>query len=90
MFVKHYKKLPGFRTMAAEWLMLGFVLVLSGLLIAYFVWNERGLLMTSNIERMRLQTLIIDENLSHQLDGVRSALDSVRDALRANGNCALE
>nr|WP_315251474.1 EAL domain-containing protein [uncultured Duganella sp.] len=90
MFVKHYKKLPGFRTMAAEWLMLGFVLALSGLLIAYFVWNERALLMTSNIERMRLQTLIIDENLSHQLEGVRSALDSVRDTLRAGDNCAVE
>ncbi|WP_432377230.1 bifunctional diguanylate cyclase/phosphodiesterase [Duganella sp. P38] len=90
MLVRHYKKLPGFRTKAAEWLMLGFVLVLSGLLIAYFVWNERSLLLTSNIERMRLQTLIIDENLSHQLEGVRSALDSVRETLRAGGSCTAE
>ncbi|WP_229259954.1 bifunctional diguanylate cyclase/phosphodiesterase [Duganella aquatilis] len=90
MFVRQYKKLPAFRTVAVEWLMLGFVLVLSGLLIAYFVWNERGLLMASNVERMRLQTLIIDENLSHQLEGVRSALDSVRDTLRAGGSCAVE
>jgi diguanylate cyclase (GGDEF)-like protein/PAS domain S-box-containing protein len=90
MFFKHYKKLPGFRTVAAEWLMLGFVLVLSGLLITYFVWNERELLMASNIERMRLQTLIIDENLSHQLEGVRSALDSVRDALRPASGCGAE
>jgi diguanylate cyclase (GGDEF)-like protein/PAS domain S-box-containing protein len=90
MFVKHYKKLPGFRTTAVEWLMLGFVLALSGMLIAYFVWNERALLLASNVERMRLQTLIIDENLSHQLDGVRSALDSARGTLRAGGNCAVE
>jgi diguanylate cyclase (GGDEF)-like protein/PAS domain S-box-containing protein len=90
MFVKHYKKLPGFRTITAEWLMLGFVLLLSGLLIAYFVWNERGLLFSSNVERMRLQTLIIDENLSHQLDGVRSALDSARGTLHAAGGCAAD
>jgi diguanylate cyclase (GGDEF)-like protein/PAS domain S-box-containing protein len=76
--------------MTAEWLMLGFVLVLSGLLIAYFVWNERGLLIASNIERMRLQTLIIDENLSHQLDGVRSALDSVRAALSPTSACGAD
>ena len=90
MFVKHYKKLPGFRSSAAEWLLLGFLLALSGLLIAYFVWNERSLLMTSNIGRMRLQTLIIDENLSHQLEGVRGALESARDTLHAGGNCVAD
>ncbi|WP_229262549.1 bifunctional diguanylate cyclase/phosphodiesterase [Duganella radicis] len=84
MFVHHYKKLT------VEWLMLGFVLALSGLLIVYFVWNERGLIMTSNVERMRLQTLIIDENLSHQLEGVRSALDSVRATLRPGSACGTE
>src|SRR5450830_1402843 len=90
MFVQRYRKLSGFRSGAVEWLMLAFVLVLSGLLIAYFVWNERGLLLTSNVERMRLQTLIIDENLSHQLEGVRSALDSVRDALRGGSSCTTD
>ncbi|WP_229258076.1 bifunctional diguanylate cyclase/phosphodiesterase [Duganella margarita] len=90
MFVQRYKKFSGVRSGAVEWLMLAFVLALSGLLITYFVWNERGLLLTSNIERMRLQTLIIDENLSHQLEGVRSALDSVRDALRGGGNCTAD
>ncbi|NGZ83674.1 bifunctional diguanylate cyclase/phosphodiesterase [Duganella aceris] len=75
------------RTVRAEWLMLSFVLVFSGLLIAYFIWNERSLLMASNVERMRLQTLIIDENLSRQLEGVRSALDSARSALRETSGC---
>ncbi|RZT11017.1 PAS domain S-box-containing protein/diguanylate cyclase (GGDEF) domain-containing protein [Duganella sp. CF402] len=84
MFIHNYKKLT------AEWLMLGFVLVLSGLLIVYFVWNERGLIMTSNVERMRLQTLIIDENLSHQLEGVRSALDSMRATLHGASTCGAE
>jgi diguanylate cyclase (GGDEF)-like protein/PAS domain S-box-containing protein len=84
MFIQHYKKLT------AEWLMLGFVLALSGLLIVYFVWNERGLIMASNVERMRLQTLIIDENLSHQLEGVRSALDSMRATLHGASACGAE
>ncbi|MYM24906.1 EAL domain-containing protein [Duganella sp. FT135W] len=84
MFIQHYKK------MTAEWLMLGFVLALSGLLIVYFVWNERSLIMASNIERMRLQTLIIDENLSHQLEGVRSALDSMRATLHGASACGAE
>jgi len=84
MFIQHYKKLT------AEWLMLGFVLALSGLLIVYFVWNERGLIMSSNVERMRLQTLIIDENLSHQLEGVRSALDSMRATLHGDSACGAE
>jgi diguanylate cyclase (GGDEF)-like protein/PAS domain S-box-containing protein len=76
--------------LTAEWLMLGFVLALSGLLIVYFVWNERSLILASNVERMRLQTLIIDENLSHQLEGVRSALDSVRATLQNANACGVE
>ena len=78
------------RTVKAEWLILSFVLMFSGLLIAYFIWNERSLLMASNVERMRLQTLIIDENLSRQLDGVRSALDSARSALRDTSGCTAD
>jgi diguanylate cyclase (GGDEF)-like protein/PAS domain S-box-containing protein len=80
MFAHHDRKL-------AEWLVLGAALLLSGALIAYVVWNERSLVMASNIDRMRLQTLIIDENLSHQLEGVRSALDSARNALRETSGC---
>jgi hypothetical protein len=80
MVAHHDKKL-------AEWLVLGAALLLSGALIAYVVWNERSLAIASNIDRMRLQTLIIDENLSHQLEGVRSALDSARGALRETSGC---
>jgi diguanylate cyclase (GGDEF)-like protein/PAS domain S-box-containing protein len=83
MVARHDKKL-------AEWLVLGAALLLSGALIAYFVWNERSLVMASNIDRMRLQTLIIDENLSHQLEGVRSALDSARSALRETSGCTAD
>jgi diguanylate cyclase (GGDEF)-like protein len=87
MFVHNHTRLPRFRTVKAEWLLLGSVLALSGLMIAYFIWSERNLQIASNVERMRLQTLIIDENLSHQLEGVRSALDSARSALRATSGC---
>jgi diguanylate cyclase (GGDEF)-like protein len=90
MFFHNYKKLPSFRSVTAEWLVLGSVLMLSGLMIAYFIWNERNLLLVSNVERMRLQTLIIDENLSHQLEGVRSALDSARSALRSTTGCSTD
>jgi diguanylate cyclase (GGDEF)-like protein len=90
MFFHNYKKLPGFRSVTAEWLVLGSVLLLSFLMIAYFIWNEHNLLLASNVERMRLQTLIIDENLSHQLEGVRSALDSARSALRSTTGCGTD
>lgn len=66
------------------------VLLVSALMIAYFVWNECSLPIGSSLERMRLQTLILDDNLVRQFDGVRSALDSIRDALRANSGCAAD
>ena len=90
MFVHNDKKLPVLRTVKAEWLVLCSVLLVSALMMGYFIWNERALLIASNIERMRLQTLIIDENLSRQFEGVRSALDSTRDAFRANGMCTAD
>src|SRR5471030_2243958 len=80
MSTHRYNRVPRTRRGTAEWLVLLAVLLMSGLMIAYFIWNERHLLLVSNIDRMRLQTVIIDENLSHQLEGVRSALDSARSA----------
>ena len=37
-----------------EWLILSLVLMFSGLLVAYFILNERSMLMASNVERIRL------------------------------------
>lgn len=92
MYRQNHKRLPMFRTVKAEWLVLFAVLLLllSALMVAYFIWSERGLLIASDIERMRLQALIIDENLSRQFEGVRSALDSTRDAFRANSSCTAD
>ncbi|MFA9219062.1 MAG: EAL domain-containing protein [Sphingomonadaceae bacterium] len=84
------KRRPALRRSAAEWTVLGLGLALGAVLLGWFVWGERVLLLSSNVERMRLQTLIIDENLGHQLEGVRNALDSARHALRASSACGLE
>src|SRR5471032_2544746 len=87
MSANRFKRVPRTRRGTAEWLVLLAVLLMSGLMIAYFIWNERHLLLVSNIDRMRLQTVIIDENLSHQLEGVRSALDSARRAFSGAAAC---
>jgi len=76
-----------FGTVRAEWAMFGALLVLSAAMMGYFIWSERQLLMTSNIERMRVQALIIDESVTRQLRGVRSALDSARRTLGADSTC---
>nr|WP_315250841.1 EAL domain-containing protein [uncultured Duganella sp.] len=73
----------------AEWALFGALLVLTGCMIGYFVWSERQLLIASNVERMRMQAQVIDESLSHQLAGVRSALASARRTLAAGSACDL-
>ncbi len=88
MFSQQHGKLPMWRSLRAEWALFGTLLVLTGCMIAYFVWNERQLLIASNVERMRLQALVIDESLTHQLAGVRSALGSARQVLAADSACA--
>lgn len=89
MVVHRYPTLAVLRTVPARWLVLGTVLLAGALMIAY-IWSERGLPMAPSLERMRLHTLILDDNLVRRLDGARSALDSVRDALRANSGCAAD
>ena len=81
------QRLPRPRRSSAEWLVLAGVLVMSALMVTYFIWNERRLLIASDIERMRMQTLIIDENLQHQFEGVRNALDSARRVFHPNTDC---
>ena len=87
MFVDQERKRQAFRTVAAEWAMFGALLVFSAVMMGYFIWSERTRLIASNVERMRLQTLVIDESLTHQLEGVQSALDSARHTLGAESGC---
>jgi diguanylate cyclase (GGDEF)-like protein/PAS domain S-box-containing protein len=77
------------RRVAAEWLALALALLLGGLVIGGFIASERRLIIDSNIDRMRMQTQIIDENLRRQLEGVRNALESARSAFRPNSACTL-
>ncbi len=81
------RKLQVFGTVRAEWAMFGALLLLSAAMMGYFTWSERQLLRSSNIERMRVQALIIDESLTRQLRGVRSALDSARRTLGPDSSC---
>ncbi|MGV7206539.1 EAL domain-containing protein [Oxalobacteraceae bacterium A2-2] len=87
MPVELLARLPRPRRATAEWLVLALVLLMSGLMAVYFIWSERRMLFASDIERMRMQTLIIDENLRHQLEGVRNALDSARAGFNASSGC---
>jgi diguanylate cyclase (GGDEF)-like protein/PAS domain S-box-containing protein len=64
-------------------------LLLGGLVIGGFIASERRLIIDSNIDRMRMQTQIIDESLRRQLEGVRNALESARSAFRPNSACTL-
>lgn len=84
------QRLPRPRRRGAEWLVLAGVLLMSALMAGYFIWSERRLLIASDIERMRMQTLIIDENLQHQFEGVRNALDSARRAFHPGSGCTAE
>lgn len=84
------QRLPRPRRRGAEWLVLAGVLLMSALIVGYFIWSEWRLLIASDIERMRMQTLIIDENLQHQFEGVRNALDSARRAFHPGSGCTAE
>jgi hypothetical protein len=80
------QRLPRPRRRGAEWLVLAGVLLMSALMVGYFIWTERRLLIASDIERMRMQTLIIDENLQHQFEGARSTRPTPAMA-NAAGSC---
>jgi diguanylate cyclase (GGDEF)-like protein/PAS domain S-box-containing protein len=81
----------GFSRTVLEWCTFGAVLVFTALLIVNFIWAERRLITASETSRMQTQARIIEENLSHQFQGVRNALDSGREAIgnpaRCSGDC---
>ncbi|WP_050477924.1 bifunctional diguanylate cyclase/phosphodiesterase [Herbaspirillum rhizosphaerae] len=84
---KHLFDHVGFNRTVLEWGAFVAVLVFAALLIANFVWSERRLITASETSRMQMQTRIIEENLSHQFQGVRNALDSARDAIGHPEHC---
>ena len=57
-----------------EWLSYALMCSASFLVSAYFFYHDRNLAHATEFERLRGQARIIDENLQHQLQGVRGAL----------------
>jgi hypothetical protein len=70
-----------------EWGALAATLGFTALLIANFVWSEQRLVVADETERMQSQARIIEENLAHQFQGVRHALESARSALGEDSGC---
>ena len=54
------------------------VLVLVGLFLAYFVWNERDRTLERERDRLLTQARVIDTNLTQELAGVHAAMQSMR------------
>src|SRR5476649_322680 len=67
-----------------EWVVLGCTIVLVFLMAVYSVVTERQLIRSYEIERLQGQAKTVEENLRHQLAGVRHALSSMRDGWAAH------
>ncbi len=81
------KKAFAVRAPALEWLALGSVLLVGVLISTYFIWDERTLSTAADVERMRMQALVISESINRQLDGARNALVSTRAAMLPASDC---
>lgn len=81
--------MPLQRRRLTEWLILAAGLVSSGLVLARMVWTERAEALSEYADRMRAQTVVIDQTLHRQLEGIRWALDGARAALAPNSRCDL-
>ncbi len=77
----------GYSRTMIEWGALAATLGFTALLIANFVWSEQRLVVADETERMQSQARIIEENLAHQFQGVRHALESARSALGEDSGC---
>ncbi|MBG7618022.1 EAL domain-containing protein [Herbaspirillum sp. AP02] len=77
----------GYSRTMIEWCAYAAALGFSALLIANFVWSERRLIRADETTRMQTQARIIEENLAHQFQGVRNALESARNALADDASC---
>jgi len=63
------------------WLILAVLLLTTGGITAYSLYNEHGLIDLRERERLATQTKVIDENLAIQLNGVYLALKDIRNDL---------
>ena len=70
-----------------EWILFAAGLLSSGAILVYMILTERASAIDGDAARMRAQALVIDQALHRQLAGVRSALDSARQALQPGSAC---
>ena len=70
-----------------EWILFAAGLLSSGAILVYMILTERASAIDGDAARMRAQALVIDQALYRQLAGVRSALDSARQALQPGSAC---
>jgi hypothetical protein len=71
------------RRQVAEWLILTAILFCGALISAYFAWSEQRLTEVTETARMAAQSGTVEENLRRQMAGLRSVLESMRDAVAA-------
>lgn len=62
-----------------EWLLLGFLLLGTGALLALLLWVERTNTENAERDRLEVQTRVIGEYLEHQFGGINNALQGIRD-----------
>ncbi len=60
-----------------EWALLGFVVLILGVLIGYGFYREHADIAARERDRLQAQAQVIDENLGHQLKGMNDALANV-------------
>ncbi|TXF99036.1 EAL domain-containing protein [Massilia arenae] len=75
------------RRRLTEWILFAAGLLSSGAILVYMILTERASAIDGDAARMRAQALVIDQALHRQLAGVRSALDSARQALQPGSAC---
>ena len=69
------------RRFRVEWLALGGLLFLLGVVLSAALYRERNALGDQESDRLQTQARVVDENLVRQLQGANSALVGVRDEL---------
>ena len=78
------------RRFRIEWLAVGGLLLLLGVVLAAALYRERNLVEARESDRLQVQARVIDENLIRQLEGVSNALTGIRDELEHSERVAVE
>ena len=88
MSIKHLRRIIAThsrRPFRAEWLAVGVLLMLLGLVLAFALHRQYRIVEAQESDRLQVQARVVDENLVRQLEGANNALVAVRDALEQPG-----